>query len=114
MQPNLSSLNSIEFAALARAIATTTRQLGLIAPGFRSPPRIVGVDRTVRRVAGDASNGSIAGVVAVNVRERPLAAVVADMIEGVIILNQLVAADASQIRGALWQSLEHATAAHVA
>jgi hypothetical protein len=37
------------------------------------------------------------------------------MIEGVVVLNQLVAADATRARSALWQSLEQAPHdAHVA
>lgn len=111
MHTHLTSLNSVEFAALARAIASTTRQMGLVAPGFRCPTRIVGVDRTVRRFAGD----ELAGVVAVNIKDRPLAAVVADMIEGVIALNRLNAVESGHVRAALWLSLQHTAAdAHVA
>jgi hypothetical protein len=111
MHTHLTSLNSVEFAALARAIASTTRQMGLAAPGFRCPTRIVGVDRTVRRFAGD----ELAGVVAVNIKDRPLAAVVADMIEGVVTLNRLNAVESAHVRAALWLSLQHTAAdAHVA
>ena len=123
MQPRTSSLTAVEFAALARAIASTVHQSGLVAPGFRCPTRIIGVDRTIRRfaredVAGTAAGtvaGTAAGIVAVNVKDRPLAAVVADMIEGVVILNQLSAVEAARVRAALWLSLEYATSnAHVA
>ena len=111
MQPRSSSLTAVEFAALARAIASTVHQSGLAAPGFRCPTRIIGVDRTIRRLAGQ----DVAGIVAVNVKDRPLAAVVADMIEGVVILNQLSAVEAARVRAALWLSLEYATTnAHVA
>lgn len=104
MRSDSSSLSTVEFAALARAIASTARQLGLAAPGFRCPTRIIGVDRTMRRFVGD----EVAGIVAVNVKDRPLAAVVADMIEGVVMLNQLSPVHAAQVRGALWNSLENA------
>jgi hypothetical protein len=115
MQPRSSSLTAVEFAALARAIASTVHQSGLAAPGFRCPTRIIGVDRTIRRLAGEDSAGTAAGIVAVNVKDRPLAAVVADMIEGVVILNQLSAVEAARVRAALWLSLEYATTnAHVA
>jgi hypothetical protein len=121
MRSNPTALSTVEFAALARAIASTTRHLGLAAPGFRCPTRIIGVDRTMRRFMGD----EVAGIVAVNVKDRPLAAVVADMIEGVVMLNQLSPTHAAEVRGALWNSLENAnvqapanrnepTAAHVA
>ena len=115
MQPRSSSLTAVEFAALARAIASTVHQSGLAAPGFRCPTRIIGVDRTIRRLAGQYVAGTVAGIVAVNVKDRPLAAVVADMIEGVVILNQLSAVEAARVRAALWLSLEYATtSAHVA
>ena len=115
MQPRSSSLTAVEFAALARAIASTVHQSGLAAPGFRCPTRIIGVDRTIRRLAGQDVAGTVAGIVAVNVKDRPLAAVVADMIEGVVILNQLSAVEAARVRAALWLSLESATtSAHVA
>jgi len=115
MQPRTSSLTAVEFAALARAIASTVHQSGLVAPGFRCPTRIIGVDRTIRRFAREDVAGTVAGIVAVNVKDRPLAAVVADMIEGVVILNQLSAVEAARVRAALWLSLEYATSnAHVA
>lgn len=110
MQTNLPALNTAEFAAVARMIAAESRRLGVVAPGFRCPPRIVGVDRALRRFEGD----DVAGVVAVAVRGRPLAAVVADMIEGVVVLNGLAAGDAARVRASLWLSLEssaHGTAA---
>ena len=48
---------------------------------------------------------SIVLVVAVLVRDRPFVAVLADMIEGVIVVNRLVPPDADTIRTALWESL---------
>jgi len=111
MQTQSPSLNTAEFAAIARALATASRRLGLVAPGFRCPPRIVGVDRTLRRFSGDSPGG----IVAVALKDRPLAAVVADMIEGVVVLNRLAAADATRARSALWLTLEQAPHdAHVA
>jgi len=116
MHKQLPALNTAEFAVVARALAAESRRLGLVAPGFRCPPRIVGVDRTLRRFDGDENAGGVAGIVAgivaVAVKGRPLAAVVADMIEGVVALNRLAAAEAARIRAALWQSLD--TAASIA
>jgi hypothetical protein len=43
--------------------------------------------------------------VAVTVRERPFVAVLADMIEGVIVVNRLVSPEADQVRTALWTML---------
>jgi hypothetical protein len=102
------TLSTGEFADTARLLADTARRLGLVAPGFRCPSRIVGVDRTLRRFSGDEP----AGVVAVNIKDRPLAAVLADMIEGVVVLNGLSAHDATRVRAELWATLQH-TARHV-
>ena len=103
MESPVASLNSAEFAAVARALSDQARRLDLVVPGFRSPPRIVGLDRTIRRFAGRESGG----LISVAVRGRPLAAIVADMIEGVIVLNSLAAADAARVRAALWRALDH-------
>lgn len=103
MESHTASLNSAEFAAVARALSDQARRLDLVVPGFRSPPRIVGVDRTIRRFAGHESGG----LISVAVRGRPLAAIVADMIEGVIVLNSLTTADAARVRAALWRALDY-------
>lgn len=87
------------FAATARALATEARRLGLIAPSFRTPPRVAGLDRTVRGV------GTAAPLVAVRLRGRPFPAVVADMVEGVVAANRLGPVDASQSRAALWAAV---------
>lgn len=42
-------------------------------------------------------------VVAVRLHGRPAAAVVADMIEGVVVANGLVSPDADRVRAQLWQ-----------
>ena len=105
MHTPTTALNTAEFAAVARLLATEARRLGLAAPGFRCPPRIVGVDRTIRRFRGDER----AGVVSVAVKSRPLAAVIADMIEGVIVLNGLTAAESTLARAALWRSLDQSS-----
>ena len=105
MDAQVAPLNSAEFAAVARALSDQSRRLGLVVPGFRSPPRVVGVDRTIRRFAPHASGG----LISVAVRGRPLAAIVADMIEGVVVLNSLSVADAARVRAALWQALDRTT-----
>lgn len=79
-----------------------TRAERLVAPGFRCPPRLVGVDRSVRR-RGDTA------VVAVRVRDRPLAAVLADMIEGIIVINGLCSPDSDRMRGVLWAAVTEMT-----
>lgn len=89
----------MQFVAAARLISKETRRYGLDAPSFRSPPGVLGVDRTIRR----RERG---GVVAVSVRERPFVAVLADMIEGVVVVNRLASPEADQVRTALWAMLD--------
>ena len=86
---------ALDFAAAARSLSAATRRLGLVVPGFRTPPRLVGVDRTVRRYPNGAT-------VAVRVRGRPRPAIVADMIDGVVVANQLDAHRANRVRADLW------------
>src|SRR5262249_34430155 len=74
---------SLRFAAAVRALGLEARRAGLRMPAFRSPPRLDGVARSVRRRAdGNAT-------IAVVVRDRPWAAVLADMVEGIVVANHL-------------------------
>ncbi|HEY0519911.1 MAG TPA: hypothetical protein VGC84_10505, partial [Ilumatobacteraceae bacterium] len=84
------SNTSIDFAHAARTIGREVRRRGLVAPGFRCPPRIAGVHRSLRRV----SNGA---VVAVQLKGRPWAAIIGDMIEGVIVTNELAPPHADRL-----------------
>ena len=86
---------TLRFAAAARALVDASRRLGLEPPSFRSPPRLGSVDRSLRR----HDRGT---VVAVRLRGRPWAAVLADMVEGVVAANDLTAADADRVRADLW------------
>lgn len=88
--------STVQFAEMARSLAREARRLGLRAPSFRCPPRLVGVDRTLRRSAGGSAT------VAVRVRGRPWPAVVADMIEGIVSANELRSPEADRARTALW------------
>ena len=88
-----------QFAGAARTLATQAHRHGLSPPGFRSPPRIVGVDRSLRRY----KNGV---VVSVLLRGRPFVAVLSDMIEGVVAANKLTGRDAEIARTVLWSSVE--------
>lgn len=90
------------FATTVRTLAGAARSRGLAVPGFRTPPRIPGAERTVRRsVDGDST-------VAVVVKGRPYQAVVADLIEGIIIANDLDGAEATRVRTRLWEAIVHA------
>jgi hypothetical protein len=86
---------TVDFAAAARTLAREARRRQLVGPGFRCPPRLVGVDRSIRRRGGGA-------VISVRLRGRPWVAVLADMIEGVIVANDLAPPQADRIRSELW------------
>jgi hypothetical protein len=80
------------------------RSLDLVVPGFRSPPRLVGVQRSIKRWPAGRTT------VAVVVRGRPWAAVQSDLIEGVIAANGLESPAADRARADLWAALEPAGA----
>ncbi len=88
---------ALDFAAAARAIGRATRRRRMIAPSFRSPPRLADVDRSLRR----HPNGA---VVSVRTAGRPWPAVVSDMIEGVVVTNALLPPLADQVRTELWHA----------
>ena len=90
---------SLRFAAAVRTLGIEARRWGLRMPAFRSPPRLEGVARSMcRRADGNAT-------IAVVVRGRPWGAVLADMVEGVVVANHLQGADADQARARLWASV---------
>ena len=82
------------FATAARTLADATRAAGLAVPAFRSPPRVPGATRTLRRYPGGV-------VVSVRLRERPFDEVVADLVEGVVAANGLTGDAALRARTAL-------------
>ena len=81
------------FAHAARQLGAAARAAGLTVPAFRSPPRRSGAPRTIRRLPGGP-------VVAVVMRDRAFADVLADMVEGVVIANRLQEPAAARVRGA--------------
>ena len=87
--------STVDFAHAARTLSRAARSLGLDAPSFRCPPRLVGIERSIRR----RPRG---GVVSIRVKNRPLAAVLADMIEGVVVANRLAPPHADGVRTDLW------------
>jgi len=98
---------SLQFAATVRTLGAAARARSLIVPGFRSPPRRPGAERTLRF----APDGT--ATVAVAVKGRPYQAVVADLIEGVVVVNELTGIEATRLRTALWEEVvaSHADAA---
>jgi hypothetical protein len=97
MDPSITA----RFAHAARTLAREARRRGLVAPSYRCPPGLVGADRTVRRRPGGA-------VVAVRIRGRPWPAVLADMIEGVVVVNGLTPPLATRVRTELWELVSEA------
>ena len=92
-------LTAVAFTAAARRMADEARRRGLVVPGFRSPPRLAGVPRSLRRVPGGAP------VVAVQRRGRDGADVLADMVDGLIVANGLHGDAAAELRQALMENL---------
>lgn len=88
--------NAVSFAAIGRVLTDQALTLGVSAPSFRSPPRIPGVRRSVTR----NRDGSV--TVSVIVSRRPLSAVVADMIDGLVLTSGLKADEARSLYDELW------------
>jgi len=91
---------SLRFASAARTLGQVARARGLVVPGFRSPPRLAGVERSVRRRPDGGST------IAIRLRGRPWVAVLGDMIEGVVVANGLSGVAADRARTALWSAIE--------
>ena len=89
-------MDTLRFAVAARAIADEARRAGLSVPGFRSPPQLP-VDRALRRRPGATP------AIAVRLAGRPVATVIADMVEGVLVANGV--ADRDDLRTRLIQAV---------
>jgi len=99
----MDSATTVDFAAAARLLTREARRRGLVAPGFRCPPRLVGVDRSIRRRGATTVDGA---VVSVRLHDRPRSAVLADMIEGVVVANRLTPPRSDRLRTDLWSAFE--------
>lgn len=91
--------STVDFAHAARRLTSAAQRRGLVGPNFRCPPRLVGVDRTIRRRRRRDGGGA---VVSIRVIGRPREAVIADMIEGIVVVNELRPPDADRVRTELW------------
>lgn len=98
----MESATTVEFAAAARTLTREARRRGLVGPSFRCPPRLVGVDRSIRRRPDGA-------VVSIRLKDRPRGAVIADMVEGIVVANGLRPPAADRVRTELWAAIESAT-----
>jgi hypothetical protein len=94
----MESATTVEFASAARALTREARRRGLVGPSFRCPPRLVGVDRSIRRRPDGA-------VVSIRLKGRPRTAVIADMIEGVVVANRLQPPRSDRLRTELWTAI---------
>jgi hypothetical protein len=92
-------LSSIRFAAVARQLSEVARARGIGAPGFRSPPRLPGVRRSIRHEADGSAT------IAVALRGRPGLAVVGDLIDGLVVASGLTGAEAGLVRDELWSAV---------
>ena len=92
-------ITSLDFGSAARSLGRAARLRGLVVPVFASPPSRPDLDRSIRR-----RNGS--PMVSVRLKGRPRGAVLADMIEGVVVANYLAGARADLARSALWLAVD--------
>ncbi len=91
--------SSVHFAHAVRTLSEASRLQGLEVPMFRSPPRRSGAVRTVRRTRRGAT-------ISVVVADRPWTNVLADLIDGIVVVNRLDGGPAIRCRTALWSALE--------
>ncbi len=80
---------------MARRLSAQCHQVGLTAPGFRSPPRSPEVSRTFKRFP----DGSV--IVAIRLHGRHRNEVLGDMIDGILMVNGLRAGRAEKMRTTL-------------
>ncbi len=97
-------MTSVRFAEMARRLGQDARRLGHDVPTFRSPPRIAGTRRSIRRRADGSAS------VAVQLRGRPLLAVASDMVDGIAAANRLTGRAADALRDELWATVAEVAA----
>jgi hypothetical protein len=78
----VTTTSSMQYATIVREAGNIARELGLVAPSFQSPPRVVGVDRTI-----GLSSGRL--VVRVRLRDRAPAVVAFDVACGLFAANRV-------------------------
>ncbi len=89
---------ALRFATAARRLGAAARASGLVVPAFRSPPRVRGASRTLKRYPGGA-------VVSVKLRDRTYADVIDDMIDGVLVANRVSPESRPRLRQAFQLAL---------
>lgn len=91
--------STLAFAHAVRTLSESSRLQGLDVPMFRSPPRSTAAVRTIRRTPRGVT-------IAVAVADRPWTNVLADLIDGIVLVNELDGRQAIRCRTALWSALE--------
>jgi hypothetical protein len=99
----MENLPALRFAEAARRLGAAAHAAGLTVPAFRSPPRLAGAERTIRRYPGGT-------VVSVRLRDRPFEAALDDMVEGVLVANRVEPDDAVRLRDVLEDAVHVAEA----
>lgn len=92
-------VGAVAFGDLVRRVGTAARAAGLAVPAFRSPPRVPGAARSIRRLPGGA-------VVSVRIGARSESAVAVDLVDGVIAANRLEERAAARMRAALLRAVD--------
>ncbi len=92
-------MTSLDFGTAARSLARAAHLRGLVVPVFASPPSRPDLHRSIRR-----RNGS--PVVSVRLGDRPRGAVLADMVEGILVANYLEGSKADVVRSVLWLAID--------
>lgn len=100
-------VTAMEFARVVRLLSDETKRLGLCAPGFRSPPRLAGFNRTLRRrLAGPP-------MISVRLGGRTINDVIDDMIQGVLVVNDIKSPNHLEIQNLLAAAAELGRCAHM-
>lgn len=94
-------VGAVAFGDLVRRVGTAARAAGLAVPAFRSPPRVPGAARSIRRLPGGT-------VVSVRIGARSEEAVAVDLVDGVIAANRLEERAAARMRAALLRAVDDA------
>ncbi|MSO37924.1 MAG: hypothetical protein EXQ69_06700 [Acidimicrobiia bacterium] len=103
----MDGVSALRFSSAVRLIGAAARAAGLTVPSFRSPPRLQGERRTIRRFRGGTA-------IAVRIRGRAYDDVFMDMVEGLLLANNLEGATARSMRVSLLDSVRHANSVEVA
>ena len=91
---------SVRFAATAHTLAEPGPRRGLGGPGLPQPTPVGG-----RPPHGAPASPAGQATVAVLLRDRPWEAVLADMIEGMVVANALRGPEADHCRDTLWRAV---------